>query len=150
MDFLRTQIQTTEYGSTETSSPLEEYLNNEAGYEQQRKPDDRCVLIDNSSIDFEATKLDANEVREKSIQVFNQTKGKLVLYWNSAPTAVENNQQASAFGDVGSTHHHINQTFTISPMHAEIPPMKSYSFRIKFTPVSHIKKQLCFMVLFVN
>lgn len=75
---------------------------------------DQCVTIDTYYIDFgyaQANNLD--EPNQKSITVTNHTKGKLIIFWN-------NNEQ---------------RPFSITPETCEIPPLKTYSFRVKFTPV---------------
>ncbi len=79
---------------------------------------DDCVLIDTYYADFGASKVDnydENFNQSKSFTVFNQTKAKLVVNWNWSD----------------------KQPFNISPISCEIPPMKSYSFRIQFKPVNN-------------
>jgi hypothetical protein len=78
---------------------------------------DDCVQMDTYYADFGASKVDnydENFNQSKSFTVFNQTKAKLVLNWNRSD----------------------KQPFNISPISCEIPPMKSYSFRVQFKPVN--------------
>jgi hypothetical protein len=73
------------------------------------------VMLDAYYVDFGASNVDANdeEVNEqRSITVTNNTKGKILMNWNS----------------------NENQAFSVSPTTCEIPPLKKYSFRIKFQP----------------
>ena len=96
-------------GSAENNdiSEYEEYL---ASHE------DALVQIDSVYVDFGASQTVQNldqQVQEKSISIFNKTKSKIVLYWNSSE----------------------KQAFKITPPTCEIPAMKSCSFRVKFEPV---------------
>ncbi len=73
------------------------------------------VLVDAYYVDFGPSSVDINdgEINEqRSITVTNKTKGKILINWNS----------------------NKSQAFSISPSTCEIPPLKNYSFRIKFQP----------------
>jgi hypothetical protein len=93
----------------------ESYINDNYHYLKDNRKD--CLIkFDNHYVDFGASKIDdydPNFQQEKSINLFNQTKSKLLIFWNNFE----------------------NQPFTIHPSTCEIPPMKSYSFRVKFKPV---------------
>lgn len=98
----------TSYDNRGEMNPNEEYLNH---------PDDSCVAMEATTVDFGASKTQSLEqpiVQEKSITIFNKTKSKLMIFWNTSE----------------------HQTFSIHPQTCEIPAMKSYSLRIKFDPVS--------------
>lgn len=69
------------------------------------------VTVSESYLDFGAGKL--VDASEKSITLFNNTKGKLLINWNGSDKV----------------------PFSVHPATCDIPPMKSYSFRVKFHPV---------------
>jgi hypothetical protein len=100
-------------------SSYEEYFLTESNDDEDDEDNSKSkqhVTIDEKYLDFGAvTNLSEEIPQQKSITVFNHTKGKLFICWNS--------------GDE-------EKSFKISPSSAEIPPLKSYSFRITFKPVS--------------
>lgn len=95
---------------------IDEYTNDEihSFKDKYQKNIDPCVSTDTYYLDFGyAQANDLDEPNQKSITVTNHTKGKLLIFWNS-------NQE---------------RPFSIVPESCEIPPLKNYSFRVKFTPV---------------
>jgi hypothetical protein len=103
--------------SIELSKNLtEDYIND--GFHFPDSKNEEQVTLDQVYLDFGASKVDANDEEfneQKTVTLFNQTKGKMLIFWN---TGTE------------------NQSFVILPSKCEIPPLKSYSFRVKFLPVS--------------
>lgn len=101
-----------------STNSTDNYINDEihSFRDKYQKNIDSCVTVDTHYIDFGYGKLDSsNEPCERSITVNNLTKGKIIVFWNTNET----------------------QPFSISPPHCEIPGMKNYSFRVKFTPVKN-------------
>ena len=101
----------------ETKIQTEEYICDKFHYAEPKSLNDinTQIAIDSVYIDFGASVVDANDEElndQKSITITNKTKGKIIMSWNLTE----------------------NQTFTITPVSCEIPPMKNYSFRIKFQP----------------
>ncbi len=98
----------------------EEYICDKYHYNEPKSLNDinEQITVDTYYVDFGASKVDMNDEEfndQKSIIITNKTNGKIILSWNNNGTE--------------------NQYFTITPKTCEIPPMKSYSFRIKFLPV---------------
>ena len=97
----------------------EEYICDREHFYEPKSLDDinTQVLVDAYYVDFGASRIDPmNEDTndQRSITVANKTRGKIVMQWNNTE----------------------DQAFTIEPLCCEIPPLKSYSFRVKFRPVS--------------
>ena len=98
---------------------LEDYITDDVhsirDRSKQKNTAEPCVTMSTGYVDFGATKLIevSNDQNERSISLFNNTKGKLMIFWNSSS----------------------NVPFSVLPQECEIPPMKSYSFRVKFQPV---------------
>jgi hypothetical protein len=106
----------------ENLSSFEEFFKTE--YQDDETAIKHHVRIDSPYVDFGAvTNINDEIPQQKSITLFNNTKGKLFICWNKS---------------------NDDKTFTISPQTAEIPPLKSYSFRIKFKPVIKLKQKLKF------
>jgi hypothetical protein len=98
----------------ENRNTIEEYINDGVHFPENKNYSQ--ISIDQTYLDFGASKVDANDEDfnpQKSITLFNNTKSKMLIFWNT-----------------GSE----NQSFIILPTKCEIPPMKSYSFRVKFLP----------------
>lgn len=96
----------------------EEYMCDRQHFNNPKSLDDinTQILIDDYYVDFGASQVDVNDEEindQRSITVTNNTKGKVVMSWNV----------------------NDDQAFSISPVTCEIPPLKNYSFRIKFQPV---------------
>ena len=92
---------------------IEEYLSD--GFHSGTDRINDLVVSDSYYVDFGACKIDPHDElinEQHSITISNKTRGKLVFCWHT-------------FED---------QPFVISPNSCEIPPMKNYSFIIKFTP----------------
>jgi hypothetical protein len=94
---------------------LDDYISDEVHAPRGSARHEPPLTVSDTYVDFAASKLveTAGSHNEKSITVFNNTRGKMMLFWNQSQTS----------------------PFSISPIECEIPPMKSYSFRIKFEPV---------------
>lgn len=104
----------------EKISSYEEYFKTE--YQENDK---QHIRIDNQYADFGAvTNINDDIPQQKSITLFNNTKGKLFVCWNKSDD---------------------EKSFTIAPQTAEIPPLKSYSFRITFKPVSRFSIKFGFL-----
>lgn len=101
------------------SSLTEEYIRDGFHFNHTKSLNDinKQVLVDAYYVDFGASQLDLNDEEtndQKSIIITNKTKGKIMMSWNCSE----------------------DNPFTITPQSCEIPPMKNYSFRIKFQPVN--------------
>lgn len=109
------------------TNSYDEYINDQihSFRDKYQKNIEQSITIDLNTIDFgyaQANNLD--ETYEKSITVSNHTRGKIIICWNS-------NEDAP---------------FSIFPLCCEIPPLKTYSFRVKFSPVSNLKSLLYFQI----
>lgn len=101
------------------NSMTEEYIRDGFHFNDSKTLNDinKQVLVDSYYVNFGASHVDINNEElndQKSIIITNKTKGKIMMSWNCSE----------------------NNPFTITPQSCEIPPMKNYSFRIKFQPVS--------------
>lgn len=82
--------------------------------DKYQKTIEKCISIDSYNVDFGYAQPNAmDKLFEKSLTVTNHTRGKIIISWNS-------NDQTP---------------FSIFPPTCEIPPLKTYSFRVKFSPV---------------
>jgi hypothetical protein len=92
---------------------IDDYVSDEVHAPKANRPEP-CLAVSASYMDFGASRIVGADAQsnERSVIVFNNTKGKLLVYWNSVN----------------------GSPFSVSPQECEIPPMKSYSFRIKFQP----------------
>lgn len=100
----------------------EEYICDREHFYEPKSLDDinTQVMVDAYYVDFGASVIDPmNEDTndQRSITVTNKTRGKIIMQWNNTE----------------------DQAFTIEPLSCEIPPLKNYSFRVKFRPVSLIE-----------
>ena len=102
-----------EIKSKETSqTATEEYMNDSHHFPDQKS--DPQISIDQYYLDFGSSKVDPNDEEfngQKSVTLTNRTKGKILIFWNSSE----------------------NQSFAILPVKCEIPPLKSYSFKVEYT-----------------
>jgi hypothetical protein len=99
----------------DNENPNESYINDNYHFLRDNK-NDTLAKLDNYYVDFGASRVDdydANFNQEKSINITNKTRSKLLIFWNNFE----------------------GLPFSIVPSNCEIPPMKSYSFRVKFKPV---------------
>jgi hypothetical protein len=95
-----------------------DYVNDDLHSNKDRAANNQeeCLSCDKYYVDFGATQIIdlTNQQNERSINLFNNTKGKLLIQWNTSD----------------------DKPFSIYPQTCEIPALKSYSFRVKFQPVS--------------
>ena len=99
----------------ENKNTTEEYINDGYHFPDSKKYEQ--VTVDQVYLDYGASRVDVNDEEfneQKTVTLFNQTKSKMLIFWNAGTES---------------------QPFIILPTKCEIPPMKSYSFRIKFLPV---------------
>ncbi|XP_071942190.1 cilia- and flagella-associated protein 65-like [Antedon mediterranea] len=92
-------------------TPMTEFFND--GYCIKDKTYPLHVSIDTNQVDFGCcTKL--NHIGFKTLNVTNNTKGKVTIMWMGSP----------------------DNTFSVSPVTCDIPPLKMTSFRVTFKPNS--------------
>lgn len=107
-------LKSNNYSMVENS--YDEYINDQihSFRDKYQKKIEKCITIDSYNVDFGYAQPNViDKLFEKSITVTNHTRGKIIISWNS------NN----------------DSPFSIFPSNCEIPPLKTYSFRVKFSPV---------------
>lgn len=103
-DVISNHTEASEHDNSSSESRLGEYMSDHMTLDRDH------ISLDSKYLDFEMINGDIHE--QKTLTLCNNTKGKVFICWNT----------------------NENKEFSINPKQCEIPPMKSYSFRVSFQP----------------